>query len=484
MKRIAAAFLTVLWLFAAACALAQPFGAEEAAGMSFPDFTFTDTQGHAITLSELLKEKELVVISLFASWCGPCRVEFPYMDAVQARYPDQLAVLGLSAYPKDTMEVMTAYKQEMNLGFPIGLEKGTGISDFIAIRAYPTNVFIDRFGNVGYVQVGAFPGADAFERTVRAFLGEDYTKTVTLSGIPEIPMDVPYPDEEQLSAALNSEGSALSFTNDPEGKAFPFLPDNRDGKTAVFAANAGLSQTASVFSTAVNAAEGDVLSYEIASDIGYITGILVVTVDNEDKAFYIGRHSWTDCLLPLTPGRHTVRFSYLQLGNETAEAPFAAVANVQLLPSSAAAEALQAQPAHPAAEAFTLRLLNENARFGVLLLEEQDTGIRFAVVPDDELRFIITAAEDTDPETTLLQNTATGDILRLNELPADAEGYLYTCENAGTGSALTLYCDSNCLTGGDTQFLSCIRDEADVDSVLAPYWTRGYDMDWAYEDEL
>ena len=484
MKRIAAVFWVVLWLSAVACALAQPLAAEETTGMPFPDFTFTDTQGQAVNLSKLLEEKELVVISLFASWCGPCRIEFPDMEEVQARYADQLAVLGLSAYPGDSMDVMTAYKQEMNLSFPIGLEKGTGISDFIQIRAYPTNFFIDRFGNIGYVQVGAFPGADAFERTVRAFLGEDYTKTVTLSGIPEIPMDVPYPDEAELSAALNAEGSSLSFANDPEGKAFPFIPEKRGGKRAAFAGNAGLSQTNSIFSTTVNAAEGDVLSYEIAGNAGFITGILGVAVDGEDRAYYIGRHDWTACLLPLEPGEHTVTFYYLQARGETAQDPFAAVADVQLLSSNAAAKALSAQPAHPVSDTFSLHLLNENARLGALLSDGQDTGLRFAVVTDDELRFSVTATEDIDPETTLFENTSTGEILRLNELTADTDGYLYTCANTEAGSALTLYCSSNCLTSGNVLFFSCIRDEADVGSVLALFREQGFDLTWAYEDAL
>ena len=41
-------------------------------GQPMPDFTVSLTDGTTATLSKLLKEKDLVVLNIFASWCGPC----------------------------------------------------------------------------------------------------------------------------------------------------------------------------------------------------------------------------------------------------------------------------------------------------------------------------------------------------------------------------------------------------------------------------
>ena len=49
-------------------------------GQEAPDFTLPLTDGSEAKLSELLKDKEVVVLNIFASWCGPCEKEFPDME--------------------------------------------------------------------------------------------------------------------------------------------------------------------------------------------------------------------------------------------------------------------------------------------------------------------------------------------------------------------------------------------------------------------
>ena len=49
-------------------------------GKPLPDFTVTDSEGKTFTLSEALKEHEAVVITIWATWCGPCEREFPLLN--------------------------------------------------------------------------------------------------------------------------------------------------------------------------------------------------------------------------------------------------------------------------------------------------------------------------------------------------------------------------------------------------------------------
>ena len=219
--------LTVIGFLLSACALAELMPPEKLLGQAFPDFSFTDTEGQEFVLSDLLKEKRLVVISLFATWCGPCQKEFPEMQKVMERHADEMAVLALSAYELDTMEDMAAFKAEYAPGIPFGLAAGTGILERVDIYAYPTNFFIDRFGTVAYAAAGSFPNEVTFERTARVFLGENYPETVTLSE----------PVKSTMAITLengNAREADIVWRGQPTGLRFSILGDEE----AVFALRA------------------------------------------------------------------------------------------------------------------------------------------------------------------------------------------------------------------------------------------------------
>ena len=140
---------------------------------AMPDFTVALTDGTTATLSELLKEKDLVVLNIFASWCGPCEREFPEMETVYQANKDRMEIIAVSGDPSDTMEIIADYKASHGLSFPMGLA-GDAL-DFITVPGFPTTLLIDRSGKVGMVKVGAFRELEEFESSVSHFLAADYS---------------------------------------------------------------------------------------------------------------------------------------------------------------------------------------------------------------------------------------------------------------------------------------------------------------------
>ena len=149
MKKLISILLAVLLIAVLGATAYADAGVGVEPGEAMPDFTVSLTDGSTATLSELLKEKDLVVLNIFASWCGPCEREFPDMETVYQANSDRMVILSVSGDPNDTMEVISAYKDSHALSFPMGLA-GDAL-DFITVPGFPTTIFIDRNSKVGFI---------------------------------------------------------------------------------------------------------------------------------------------------------------------------------------------------------------------------------------------------------------------------------------------------------------------------------------------
>ena len=142
-------------------------------GQEAPDFALPLTDGSEAKLSELLKDKEVVVLNIFASWCGPCEKEFPDMEKTYQKYKDKMEIVAVSGdLVLDEMEDMVKYKEEHNLSFPIGMKNES--IDSLKIGGFPTTYIIDRNGRIVFSQSSAFLHEGDFEKVVTSLMGDDY----------------------------------------------------------------------------------------------------------------------------------------------------------------------------------------------------------------------------------------------------------------------------------------------------------------------
>ena len=139
-----------------------------------PDFTVHTIDGEGLTLSTLLEEKDAVLLNVFATWCPPCQMEFPLLEAAHQAYGDRLAVIAVSAEPRDTDDVLDAFRNEFGLSFPVANIEGSGILDFLTVTAFPTTLLIDKNMNVGFSQMGYFAVDAQLTAVLDHMLSEDY----------------------------------------------------------------------------------------------------------------------------------------------------------------------------------------------------------------------------------------------------------------------------------------------------------------------
>jgi thiol-disulfide isomerase/thioredoxin len=97
---------------------------------------------------------KVVFLNFWATWCGPCRVEMPSMEALYLMYKDRgfeiLAVNSGERNP-EVMSFMTNY----GLTFPTVLDSDGTVSRSYGIQAIPTTFLIDREGNMILRLVGS-----------------------------------------------------------------------------------------------------------------------------------------------------------------------------------------------------------------------------------------------------------------------------------------------------------------------------------------
>ena len=194
-------------------------------GQEAPDFALPLTDGSEAKLSELLKDKEVVVLNIFASWCGPCEKEFPDMEKTYQKYKDKMEIVAVSGdLVLDEMEDMVKYKEEHNLSFPIGMKNES--IDSLKVGGFPTTYIIDRNGRIVFSQSSAFLHEGDFEKVVTSLMGDDYEgKQVALYNFYVLNKDKDrlsdikirlYNDTVDETITTGEDGIASYFTQDAQ----------------------------------------------------------------------------------------------------------------------------------------------------------------------------------------------------------------------------------------------------------------------------
>lgn len=119
-----------------------------------PALTFTDADGRQATLAEF--RGRVVVLNLWATWCGPCVQEMPSLDALQAKLGGPgFAVVALSQDRAGVPVVKTFYDERKLANLLIWLDKGNAAGRALKTRGLPTTVIVDAEGR----EVGRIEGA-------------------------------------------------------------------------------------------------------------------------------------------------------------------------------------------------------------------------------------------------------------------------------------------------------------------------------------
>jgi peroxiredoxin len=122
------------------------------------DFTLRDVDGQQVKLSSY-KDK-VVLLSFWATWCGPCKVEMKHLDAMQRELRDQgFEVLSISSDDARTASQAKRYVKQKGFDFTVLLDTDATVTGtYNPNKTLPYGVLIGRNHSIVKVYSGYNPG--------------------------------------------------------------------------------------------------------------------------------------------------------------------------------------------------------------------------------------------------------------------------------------------------------------------------------------
>jgi thiol-disulfide isomerase/thioredoxin len=115
------------------------------------DFSVTTLDGRTLTKADL--RGKVTIINFWATWCRPCRQEIPDLVALQAKYRDELIIIGVSE-DEAPVEKVQAFATEHKVNYPIVMTSPELQKVFPGVTALPTTFVLDKELRLSQKHVG------------------------------------------------------------------------------------------------------------------------------------------------------------------------------------------------------------------------------------------------------------------------------------------------------------------------------------------
>lgn len=137
-----------------------------------PDFTLNDASGKPVRLSGF--EGQVVLLNFWATWCGGCRVEIPWLIEFQQSYGARgFVVLGVSL-DADGWQVVKTFISEKKINYRVMIGTDEIAAKYGADQSLPVTLLIDKSGRIAATHVG-LPGKSEYQTEIETLLSTKMT---------------------------------------------------------------------------------------------------------------------------------------------------------------------------------------------------------------------------------------------------------------------------------------------------------------------
>ena len=147
-------------------------------GKQAPAFSLEDLAGKKVSLADY--KGKAVLINFWATWCGPCKIETPWLVDLRNQYAGQgFEILGITTDDIDRTDAkmlgeekkeISDFVQKMHMPYPVLIQGDTISKPYGGLDAMPTSFFVDRTGKIVAATMG-ISSKDDIETNIKKALG-------------------------------------------------------------------------------------------------------------------------------------------------------------------------------------------------------------------------------------------------------------------------------------------------------------------------
>jgi cytochrome c biogenesis protein CcmG, thiol:disulfide interchange protein DsbE len=107
------------------------------------------------------------VVNVWASWCGPCRAEFPHFQQAAAKLGKQVAFIGMDA--EDSESAAEEWLAEQPVPYPTYFETGEAIAAALKLPGRPDTAFYGKQGELVHLKIGPYTSQADLEADIKKY---------------------------------------------------------------------------------------------------------------------------------------------------------------------------------------------------------------------------------------------------------------------------------------------------------------------------